>query len=243
MRLRFQILVLALVVFTTEGFAQKVNPPGTTWLRNNLYIDLAPIANVHYKEYEYSMSKFIKYNLDTFQKLVTSLPYFGVNTKAFLEGLKIQPYLDSANFKINPEESISWDKPANFEIDLNLPSYNNYPIVNASYDLAKYFCAWRTAMVQLHYSASTSEKERHKFYKKVAYRLATKEEWEFAQAKFSNTKKFPQLKSASPAKENYFTITNLSEFVDDKNVFVNTRVDFKPPANLTTFRCVCEVEN
>jgi len=242
MRYIFQVLILVLS-FSISGFAQKANPPGTIWLRDNLYVDLTPIANVHYREYEYAMRTYIKYNLNAVQTAVASLPYFGVNFKGFFDSLHITPNPDSTALKIDPESSMSRSEPENFEIYLNHPSYNNYPLVNISYDLAKVFCAWRTAMVQLIYSRAVTEKKRKKYHKKVLYRLATKEEWEYALRKFEKSKRFCQLRNSGPAPRNYFTINNLPELVEEKNILVNTVSNHKPPADSIVFRCICEVED
>lgn len=222
-------------------FAQKTNPPGTIWLRDNLYIDRSAINNVGYKEYEYCMGTFLKYNLDSFQIVMQSTPYFGLNSKLFFKNLHLTPNPDSTDLKINRDDSIAWEKPESFEFYLNHPSYNNYPLVNISHEQAKIFCAWRTAMVQLVYSESTTKRKRQKLYRKVRYRLATKEEWEFALSKFSGTENFIRLNGPFPAPRKKYTITNLAELTEEKSTLVNTEVNSKIPANLTTFRCICEV--
>ena len=103
-------IILNLFLQIGNTFSQKTNPPGTTLLRDNLYIDLAPMANIHYREYEYFMSNFINYNLDSFQKLVASLPMSGVAFKEFLTQLRFEPNRDSANLKINRDATFSWDR-------------------------------------------------------------------------------------------------------------------------------------
>ena len=237
------LIILNLFLQIGNTFSQKTNPPGTTLLRDNLYIDLAPMANIHYREYEYFMSNFINYNLDSFQKLVASLPMSGVAFKEFLTQLRFEPNRDSATLKINRDATFSWSKPENFEIYLSHPAYNFYPVVNITYEMAKGFCEWRTAAVQLNYASATSEKEREKHFRKIKYRLLTREEWEFAKQKFTQTKRLYQSQQPSPPFKKRFTITNLAELVNSDGMLVNSVSEVRPNIDMITFRCICEVED
>lgn len=201
------------------------------------------MANVHYREYEYFMRSFINYNLDSFQKVVASSPNLGVDFKAFLNQLKLEPNPDSNNLKINREAVFSWTKPENLEIYLSHPSYNSYPVVNISFDLAKQFCAWRTSVVQLDYATATTEKERQKHYKTIKYRLPTKEEWEYAKQKFTQTMKIYQSQHPSTPVKGRYTITSLAELLDDGDILANSSAGERPNADMITFRCICEVED
>jgi hypothetical protein len=86
---------------TSEEPKQPENPPGTIWLRDNLYIDRTAIANVHYREYEYYNRKFSKYNFSQNDSIVNSLPYFGYEGISFIKNFVFTPNPDSARYKID----------------------------------------------------------------------------------------------------------------------------------------------
>lgn len=255
------IFFVGLLSLTDQIIAQKTNPPGTIWLRDNIYIDAAPLANIHYREYEHTMRSFYNFNLDSIVKNAASAPFFGNDHRNFLDNMHPVPNPDSSRYKINQDAAVSWDHWVSFREYLNNSSYNFYPLVNISYDLAIEFCKWRTAMVQLSYSNNFPIEERYKFHKKIKYRLATSEEWEFAVKKFSNSKnlyirkaKHKEIVAKLREITSCFTLTNLSEMVSEKNIVkgcnwkqkdckqeLNVTFESKSPADWITFRCVCEV--
>ncbi len=264
MRIGLMFLLFVFFTFINKSVAQQINPPGTTWLRDNIYIDETPMLNVHYREYEHMMRTIAKFNMDTFLQLVNSAPYFGYNMSNFFETFKnITPQGDSAIYILNQAASVSWKNGIDYKTYLNKPTYNFYPLINISYDVAVKFCEWRTAMVQLVYSADATEEDRKKHHKKIKYRLATKEEWEYALKKFAGNKNLcirkPKHNETLPnlkGKTGCINLTNLSEMVVEKTVVkgynwknadykynLNTTIESKSPADWITFRCVCEVED
>lgn len=235
--------LLSLFLFVCNISAQKKNPPGTVLLRDNLYIDLSPTTNVDYREYEYCMSKLINYNLDSFKQLISALPNFGFNSVAFLQELKLPFNADSSKMIIRNNDSLPWTKPASFAIFLDHPPDSYFPLRNVSYSFAQFYCEWRSAMVQLKYSASETAKERQKLYKKVSYRLPTQEEWTYALNKFIKKGKISRLSGALPSKnKKKFIVTNLAEIVADQNKIINHSGSENPLATMITFRCICDVE-
>lgn len=73
-------------------------------------------------------------------------------------------------------DTLNWrDKKCNNEPFVELyfrhPAYQNYPVVNVSYDAAKLYCEWLTK--------EYNENPKRKF-KKVKFRLPTVQEWEYA---------------------------------------------------------------
>lgn len=100
---------------------------------------------------------------------VTNLQYM-----TFLADLRSCGMIDKYN--ISNIDSLQWrDKYAYNEPYVELyhrhPAYNQYPVVNISYEGAVLFCEWLTEKYNSY--------EKRKF-KKVVYRLPTKEEWENA---------------------------------------------------------------
>ncbi len=252
---------------------KKENPPGTIWLKDNLYIDVMPVCNVHYREYEYFMKKKIKYNFSEFDNLVNSLPYFGFDRISYEKNFAFTPNPDSSKFKI-ALHTIQLDTcyPP-FIKYLTDPRYNYYPVKNISYQVAEAFCKWRTDMVLLNYASNKKMSERAPCHKKIKYRLPTKEEWEYAvthlpikfsfneNISFSGQGAVTQSFSDSDlSKHNYvsknFILNDLSEIVADKNVAkgrnwkdstswknINFTTSYQDACNWLTFRCVCEVED
>ncbi len=252
---------------------KKIAPPGTVWLKDNLYIDMAPVMNVHYREYLNSMSTMLNYNLDCIQSKTDTTKKYGIDFKKFrnmsdyLKHFNCPPNPDSNRFKINEFLVAHWKSKDNYRTYLNAPYYNYYPVVNISYETAKKFCEWRTWAVMFIRSMDKTAKERNKYYATVQYRLPTKEEWEYALDKFKSTIKYPPatLDSTniiySPNEGHYklvsdYQFSNLSELVLDKNIAkgrnwadsasfnnINYTTNYSHQEDWLTFRCVCEVKD
>jgi len=91
------------------------------------------------------------------------IKYLSKNNKS--EMLKIAQ-VDSLNWK----DKLFYNEPF-VEYYFTHPAYDNYPVVNISYDAANLFCKWLTD----EYNANAKRK-----YKKVIFRLPTQNEWEKA---------------------------------------------------------------
>ncbi len=140
--------------------AQKITPPGTAWLRDNLFIDETEVSNFSWLEFLYweKREKPTMYN-------------------KMLPDTNCWTHADVGNA----------DKLISHYHDY--PAYRDYPAVGISYEQAIEFCNWRTDRVneflyiranKLKYSADSNYAA--KAPKKVKYRLPSKEEWEYAAA-------------------------------------------------------------
>jgi hypothetical protein len=259
----FLALLISLTI-ATNSFSQKKNPPGTILLKDNLFIDEIPICNVHYREYEYLLRQTLHFNLDSFEKFVSKLPYYKLDPAIFFKETNFPINTDSASFIIQDTIKNFWSNWIGYKSYLNHPRFNYFPVVNISPDVAAKFCKWRTLVVKMFYSMQKREKERKKLYNDIVYRLPTIDELELAKTKFSNDKKFmfqPKAQSDSlptmpdqPQKKNYFRITRLNEIVTDKGfirqIYWDTTNNLMNESRLLankdlneniTFRCVCEV--
>jgi len=251
----------------------KENPPGTIWLRDNLYIDRTAIANVHYREYEYYNRKFSKYNFSQNDSIVNSLPYFGYEGISFIKNFVFTPNPDSARYKIDLNRYKSNKSSLFFVEYLTNPSYNYYPVINIPYQVAEAFCKWRTAAVMSYFATSKTFEKRSVNHKKIKYRLPTKEEWEYAithltskftfnnDISYSGKGKVTQVINDSiygkhNYSDKYFFLSDLSEMVDEKNIAkgrnwndsaswknINFTTSYQDASDWLTFRCVCEVED
>lgn len=252
---------------------KKENPPGTIWLKDNLYIDRVPISNVYYREYEYYNRKYAKYNFSQLDSLVNLLPYFGYDGFSFTKNVVFTPNPDSDRYKIDINKVQSEIGSPFFLQYLKNPAYNFYPITNMPYQAAESFCQWRTAMIMSHFSSTKTKSKRDHNHKKIKYRLPTKEEWEYAvthlPSKFSFNDNInfsgrggitQSINDSIYGKHNYsdkyFFLNDLSEIVAEKNVAkgrnwkdstswknINFTTSYQDACNWLTFRCVCEVED
>ena len=269
--LLFLLLLASCLSTKNNAVVKKDNPPGTIWLKDNLYMDCTPVCNVHYREYEYYMNKKIKYNFSVFQHLIDSLPYYGFNIKDFESHYVFPPNKDSSMYMVNLKNVVRSDKYPFYYDYLHNPIFNNYPVINISYQVAEAYCKWRTNMVMLYYAAIKNENNRLKVHKKIKYRLPTKEEWEYAlqylpilrtyndfspKKDKSKFQKFLLNEEFTSVSFNKFTLSNFSEMVAEKLVAKGRNwmdsLSFKDE-NYTTsyinatdwlsFRCICEVED
>ena len=256
-----------------KGTVKKENPPGTIWLRDNLFIDRVPCSNTYYKEYEYNNSRFGKYNFTKLGNYVDSLPYFGVDVKSFRQKFIFIPNPDSAKYKIDLKRFQSGASSLfNIQYIAN-PFYNFYPIINMPYQGAEAFCKWRTAMIMSNYASAKTLSERVHYHKKIKFRLPTKEEWEYAVTHLPIVFSFNEniaYGGMGLVTESYqdpvygkhivgdknFILNDLSEMVSEKFVAkgrnwsdstswhnVNFTTSYQDANNWLTFRCVCEVED
>ena len=267
-KLNYAICILVLIIClsaTKESVVKQDNPYGTIWLKDNIYIDVAPVCNVHYREYEYYNRHIIKYNLSEFEKFVDTLPYYGYNLKEFKELISFTPNPDSILFKIDANSEVTWNHYPSYMNYLKNQKFNYYPVINISQEVAEAYCRWRTKMVMLYYSAISTNKKRAKSHKKIRYSLATQAEWEYALKSLpikypnpnSNVNSFETfLLNEEIYQRKMFCLTNFSEMVAEKNIAKgrnwkdsstinnpNATCHYNVPTDWLTFRCVCEVED
>lgn len=152
---------------------QKLTPPGTVWLRDNLFMDETEIDNFAYSEFLYYLSK-----KDT-AKYSLMLP----DTNC---GVRVDVGFNQSNFLCQHYVSN--------------PSYKRYPVVGISYKQATEYCNWRSKMANLFlymrenkikYKPDSLDLYLKRAPQKFHYRLPTKEEWEYAAAAGLNYCDYP----------------------------------------------------
>lgn len=245
-------------------FKPKVAPPGTVWLRDSVFIDVSPVKNVDYKEFESFLQ--IAYNKELRDSL-KNIPPYGIDMNNFQSYMRLcGPDKQMAmKMKVPLDARLSW--AMNMNEYYNSPDFSNYPVLYISYIQAQAYCEWRTDMVMLLFSVySKNEKQRAKFYTKIRYRLPTIEEWEYAMEKFKD-KVFNKMSvyagercatiEAVPQKKHLefvYVPYNVAEMtiVDKVAVGLSWRdtdttdnysktVSYAGPRDWLGFRCVCEI--
>jgi formylglycine-generating enzyme required for sulfatase activity len=146
----------------------KLVPPGTIWLRDNLFMDITEINNLDYIEFLYWLER---KDYDLYQKM---LPDTLVRRHKLVY---CEPYV---------------------EYYLRHPAYRNYPVIGVSYEQAVEFCKWRSDRVNEYLYVKKHIGYKHwnpdstyQCPEIVRYRLPTKEEWEYAAAAGLDYKNFP----------------------------------------------------
>ncbi len=226
------ILVLNLnskIVFSQEKFE---TPPGTIFLKDNLFIDKTPVTNIMFLEYLTvkditrkkgfnSFSDFHKSTDEKFDKLIISYP-------SYLKTLNQKgSFLTKKNYFENTK-------------------YEYSPVLRITKEQAMDFCKWRTEMVLY----SWANKNKTINYN-INYRLPQEGEMNLAKEYFSQRNKFEFYDGKNPTKfktdknVNSFIIYNISEFTITENIFGNNWKNNSPtefPNEITGFRCVCEIQ-
>lgn len=267
--LKFFIITLINTFLVTSKepempFKAKVAPPGTIWLKDSIYIDLAPTRNIDYKEFESFVQ--ITYN-KVLRDSLKNIPYFGIDMeefKKFMRGCKPDKALAS-KVKIPMNAKLGWSM--NISEYYNSSVYAGYPIIYVSMSQAIEYCNWRTDITMLVYSAqSKNEKERSKFYKKIRYRLPKIEEMEYALEKFKDNIQTDlsmyagDICATMPAprqkkKKKFIYIPyNVSEITSTESTAIgfswrdtdttknySKTVKYSRPQDWLSFRCVCEI--
>ncbi|MDB5229503.1 MAG: hypothetical protein JWN76_308 [Chitinophagaceae bacterium] len=235
-----------------DCFAQKEAPPGTFFLRDGLYMDKNPVANINYVEFLVSIQNFWSPEIsDSIQKL----PLYGLDRRevyrqkdnswyfknsAFIESMR-RPLLFYEGLDTTPG-------PKKYQV----PEKIRYlPVLGITYEQAAMFCKWRTDIVKLNNSVRT-ETERSKYYSHINYRLPTEEEWKYAFNRKAVIKKsLPFFKE--PSKKKTFTVYDsiVSEFLNTRKTVIGYKINTVKVESLDDplrsssgigFRCVCEVK-
>jgi formylglycine-generating enzyme required for sulfatase activity len=139
---------------------QKLTPPGTVWLRDNVFIDETEVTNFSWVEFLY-----------------------WTKTKNPLSYNKMYP--DTVCWSRADVGSAS----ELASLYLYHSAYRNYPAVGISYEQAVAFCNWRSDRVNEFLYIKEKKLKHHpdsnyvaRAPKKVKYRLPSKAEWEYAAA-------------------------------------------------------------
>lgn len=164
----------------------KIAPPGTTWIKDSLYMDYGEVRNEDYREYLYWLSKIYGNESEKYQ---SALP----DTTVWRDKLSHnEPYV---NYYFRH------------------PAYGKYPLVGVSFEQAENYCEWRSDRVNEFYLINEKKigKEitdnvtefvnnplNRPFLdslisnnKRVKYRMPTKEEWEFAANSGQQGRRYP----------------------------------------------------
>lgn len=265
-RLFFLAVLLFFIVSPFITYSQKKNLPGTIFLKHNLYIDETPVCNFGYGVYADFLSRYIHYNLDSFEVFTKALPFYNFDIAPFFKYAEFSYNTDSLKYLITDTTKTFWNSWIDFHSYLHQPRFNYFPVVNISPQVAESFCRWRTYLVKLFYAAQLTERKRKKLFDDFVFRLPTNEELAFASKKFlANDKLDVQNKSPNDSlpnfnflskrpKTTFFKISSLNEISSSKNVLSQTSWDTKNHLLLTsrqlrqnetnenlTFRCVCEI--
>jgi formylglycine-generating enzyme required for sulfatase activity len=140
---------------------QKLTPPGTVWLRDNLFMDETEVTNFSWMEFLYYLKR-----KDTAQYSLMR-PDTICWTRA------------DVGFDLS-EPLISYY--------LKHPTYRDYPVVGISYEQAVEFCKWRSVMVNQFIYIRKNKLKKYSLDtifqtpEYVKYRLPTKAEWEYSAA-------------------------------------------------------------
>jgi formylglycine-generating enzyme required for sulfatase activity len=166
------IVLFLFLLPTVSGYSQKSSrnkklPPGTVQVNDTLFADKTEVANIHWREYLYSIlsTKTESEYLEALQD--TSVWNADTTTRAFVEYYHKHP------------------------------GYNNYPAVGISYEQAVEYCKWRTYVTNLGAyldEMKFKNPEKHfndSFQIKFYYRLPTLPEWEMISAGTLNVNDFP----------------------------------------------------
>lgn len=142
-------------------------PPGSVWLRDNLFIDEVEIRNIDWLEFLFWTSKHEPENVKAL------LP----DTTVWRHPLALsEPYI---------------------EYYLRHPSYRDYPVIGISYEQAVAYCKWRSdrvnefVYIREHKIKDWKGDSIYPHPEVFRFRLPTKEEWEYAAAAGLNQDRFP----------------------------------------------------
>ena len=262
----FLFLALLLLISNNNGFSQvkltvdslKLSPPGTVWVKDNIYIDQFPVTNADYTEFLLTVGAYYNPKIhDTIQKM----PAYKVNWK------KLSEYF----FSIEPDEDylkrldldyyspLSWTNDSNLQFSYyDDEYYSNFPVINITYEQAKEYCKWRSDMVLLSYAINISKKKkRDVLYTKFNFRLPKFDEWKSAYDIFEiKNEPFTKPVTGEDSESEYFHYSpgNVSEMLDVKGQAVGlswkdildptkpiSPVQYQKPGDWLGFRCVCEI--
>lgn len=169
MRFCFLIMILLLSV---SGFSQKSKklkpPPGTVQINDTLFSDRTEVANIHWREYLYWLSRFdsLKY-----QSMLPDTLVWGVDTTYYYNSSRQQKTFTSTQNQLQLYY-------------LRHGMFDENPVVGISYEQVISFCHWRTlAANYVVYCKKNKLIPKHdhrdeKFPVLFYYRLPSKEEWE-----------------------------------------------------------------
>lgn len=148
----------------------KLIPPGTNHLADNLFIDVTEMDNLAWLEYMYWVAKVYGFESNQFKSTLPDT----IVWRQLYKDFKLYKKADIDEVETLPEYY------------LRHPAFQNHPLVGISFDQAQSYCVWRTNRVN-----EVLYMEEHKHLKfpidtnlsipqKVIYRLPSRQEWELA---------------------------------------------------------------
>ena len=139
-------------VVRKTAYDKQLNPPGTVWIKDSIYMDRCEIRNLDYLEY---LSWLLHKKPQDYNAALPDTTVW--RSKNFYNEPYVQYYLRHL-------------------------AYRDYPVVGVSYEQAIDFCKWRTERVKEFLSLIPQKKNQKniQYLSNIEYRLPTKEEWEYA---------------------------------------------------------------
>ncbi len=173
---------------------KQITPPGTVWLKTNLYVDITEVRNFDYMEYIYWTQKFHGKESEKYKSILPDTNVWTSNS------MNNAPYTDYY---------------------FRHPSYRDYPLVGVSYEQATEYCKWRSDRVNEYIYVNNTKKVtflvdsfRTNYPKICEYRLPSKEIYdEIINAKFSES----ALNAAKKSKSQLYNYKN-KKTSDSNNV-------------------------
>lgn len=167
----------------------KFAPPGTMWVKDNVYMDIFEISNENWHEYYLSVLENNE-DKDTVLDFTKILPDNVFPTDSSVLGTTTSTTgLGSKKSKNNF-----------FNVYYHHYYFAHYPVIKLTKEKAVNFCEWRTKVVNSYLAVEMGEIDEMSYvpdhiYKgvkqRVKYRLPTKEEWEIAARAGLDGTKFP----------------------------------------------------
>lgn len=257
----FILLILATInscaIATSTSLPQvqnkdKNNPPGTTRITDNLYIDRIPVTNAMYNEFLESLLN--TWSLVKSEKM-KSYPKYDLDKDIVFESFNGSGLLYNDSKYVNTFDMIS--TKLDLEHYVSLPIYSYHPAITMTEEKAALFCKWRTDITNAVYAIkSRNASQRSKYPSSVLYRLPTKNEMEQAQKQLLKEKRFlvfqeqiynyeGQLDLFKNMQETpALTVYEMLEVASDgvyNPMFNRPMRSYNDESMQTGFRCICEV--
>jgi len=246
----FSLLAVVILIITASSFQTKEEKPdiyfpGTVFIKDSLYFDIAEVTNVSWREFMYWQRR---------EKGEYSLEY-----KNTLPDTMIW---DGADYSFQT-------------IYLRHPKFSSYPVVGIRYDQAVAYCKWRTERVKEMFEIEKQKHPkmqipnfRYRLPTKAEWTLVAKADYsdktkkEMAKAiKKDSSKDIKNIKRISPTFAfwpNSYGVSamqyNVSEYVLEKGIAMGGNYTLGSDKALTEievnsvsvekwlgFRCVCEI--
>lgn len=224
---------LVFVFFSSTVFSQieEVNPPGTSKIEKDLYIDRLPVNNLLIVEFMVYKEIMKEHNFKTMKEYLA--------------------YRNSSADKLKlPTQYLS-----QFDTDETLRDqgyyqesrYLNHPILTMTKEDAEELCEWRSEMTRDLWLNDLENLYKVQVSNRIKFRLPTSEELEKATAFFEEKRNFNYFSNSRIWKvrigqDDYnYNMYSMYEFTSSGPIFKDHLKNGKD-YDYTGFRCVCELE-